>query len=101
MPHKILKKLSHRDRETGNTREFLAENFRNTELGLIRIRRNLGLQDMTNRDIVDHCRKIILSTPVEIIEERGKNYYLYSQKYSAVLTINRTSLGIITAKRHG
>ncbi len=85
---------------TENTGEFLAENFRNTELGLIRIARNLGLLDMTTNDIINHCRKIILSTPPDKIEERGKNYYLYSQKYSAVLTINRSSLGIITAKRY-
>ena len=84
---------------TENTRGFIAENFKNTELGLIRIAKNLGLSSMADRDIVSHCRKIILSTPTDKIEVRGKNYYLHSQKYSAVLTINRSSLGIITAKR--
>ncbi len=83
-----------------NTKEFLAENFKNTELGLIRIAKNLQLLDMATCDIVGHCRKIILSTPPEKIEERGKNYYLYCQEYSAVLTINKSSLGIITAKRY-
>lgn len=83
---------------TDKTRIFLADNFRNTELGLIRIAKNLGLQHMEAADIVSYCRKIIISTPSEKIEQRGKNYYLYSQKYSAVLTINRSSLGIITAK---
>ncbi len=85
----------------GINRQFLAENFTNTELGLVRIARNLGLGDMATSDIITHCRKIILSTPDEKIEQRGKNYYLYCEEYSAVLTINKSSLGIITAKRHG
>ncbi|MCP4184481.1 MAG: DUF3781 domain-containing protein [Hyphomicrobiales bacterium] len=82
------------------TKKFIAENFRNTDLGLMRIAKNLGLQGMTDSDVVHHCYKIILSTPVSEIEIRGKNYYLYSQKYSAILTINRSSLGIITAKQY-
>lgn len=83
---------------TYDTREFLAQNFKNTELGLIRIARNLDLLDMSADEIVSYCRKIISSTPPEKIEPRGKNFYLQSREYSAVLTINRTSFGIITAK---
>lgn len=85
---------------TENTKGFIAENFKNTELGLVRIAKNLSLQKMANSDIVRYCQKIIQSAPVSEIEIRGKNYYLYSRKYSAVLTINRTSLGIITAKQY-
>lgn len=89
------------DRITENTKRTIAEKFRNTELGLVRIAKNLDLRDMAAGDVVHHCKKIILSTPVQNIEARGKNYYLYSREYSAVLTINKSSLGIITAKRHG
>jgi len=83
---------------TEETKAFIAENFKNTKLGLIRISRNLGLLAMSDNDIIQHCRQIILSTPLKNIEVRGKNYYLYSDIFSAVLTINRSSLGIITAK---
>jgi hypothetical protein len=85
---------------TEKTKKFIAENFKNTDLGLVRIAKNLGLQNMADSDIVHHCHEIILFTPVSEIEIRGKNYYLYSGKYSAVLTINRSSLGIITAKQY-
>ena len=81
-----------------DTRQFIANNFKNTEMGLVRIAKNLDLQGMSDSDVVHHCHKIILSTPIRKIEIRGKNYYLYSRKYLAVLTINRSSLGIITAK---
>lgn len=83
---------------TKSTREFIAANFKNTDLGLIRIAKNLNLSGMSDYEIVSHCRKIILSTPIDKIEMRGKNFYLHSPKYSAILTINKSSLGIITAK---
>ncbi len=83
---------------TKNIKLNIAENFKNTKMGLVRIAKNLGLQGMDNGEIIQHCHKIILSTPIPKIEIRGKNYYLYSHEYSAVLTINRSSLGIITAK---
>jgi len=86
---------------TEDTRASIAENFKNTEMGLVRIAKNLNLLGMDDSDIVRHCYKIILSTPISKIEVRGKNYYLYSQEYSAVLTINKSSLGIITAKKFG
>ncbi|MCF6327998.1 MAG: DUF3781 domain-containing protein [Devosiaceae bacterium] len=83
---------------TEDTKKFIAANFTNTEMGLVRIAKNLGLKGMGDNDIVRHCHKIILSTPIQKIKIRGKNYYLYSHEYLAVLTINRSSLGIITAK---
>ncbi|GAB5488008.1 MAG: hypothetical protein Pars2KO_15780 [Parasphingorhabdus sp.] len=86
-------------RITENTREDLADNFKNTELGLIRIAKNLNLLDMADADIVSYCREIILATPKEKIEQRGKNYYLHCPEHSTILTINKSSLGIITAKR--
>ena len=83
---------------TESVRDFIAANFKNTELGMVRIARNLGLSGLSDDEIVAHCREIILSTPVEEIVVRGKNYYVHSQKHSAILTVNRSSLGIITAK---
>ncbi|MEH6477910.1 MAG: DUF3781 domain-containing protein [Sneathiella sp.] len=82
------------------TKEYIADNFQNTELGLVRIAKNLGLQALSADDLISHCQDIIQSTPIEDVEIRGKNYYFYCKEYSAVLTINRSSLGIITAKRH-
>lgn len=81
-----------------DTKKLIAANFTNTEMGLVRIAKNLNLQEMDESEIVRHCHKIILSTPISEIKVRGKNYYLYSHEYLAVLTINRSSLGIITAK---
>ena len=86
---------------TEQTSAFLAANFRNTELGLIRIARNLGLGDFDDVKLVEHLRRVILSTPSTDIKIQGKNFYLTSAKYRAVLTINRSSLGIITAKPLG
>lgn len=86
---------------TETAKRYIADNFKNTELGLVRIVQNLGLQAIADNDVVRHCRQIILSTPIQKVEIRGKNYYFHSQEYSAVLTINRSSLGIITAKRFG
>jgi|GEM_PF-2945131 len=80
-------------------RQHIADNFKNTELGLVRIRKNLSLAAFTDSEVVKHCKMIILSTPINEIELKGKNYYVRSTKFSAVLTINRSSLGIITAKK--
>lgn len=80
------------------TKRIIADNFTNTELGLVRIARNLGLQALSTNDLIAHCRTIIQMTPIDDVEVRGKNYYFHSFEYSTVLTINRTSLGIITAK---
>jgi YHS domain-containing protein len=86
---------------TVTQKQFIADNFGSTELGLVRIAKNLGLQAMSDSDVVCHCHKIILSTSTQDVKMRGKNYYFNSQEYSAVLTINKSSLGIITAKPFG
>lgn len=83
---------------TETTKAHIAANFKNTELGLVRIAKNLGLQALSANELISHCRKIIQATPVKDVEIRGKNYYFNAKEYSAVLTINRSSLGIITAK---
>lgn len=76
-------------------------NFKNTELGLVRVARNLGLQALSTVELVAHCQKVIHETPIQDVEVRGKNYYFHCANHSTVLTINRSSLGIITAKRIG
>lgn len=82
------------------TKVLIADNFKNTELGLERIAKNLGLQGLSTAELITHCRRIIQETPIQDVEIRGKNYYFHSTEYSAMLTINRSSLGIITAKPH-
>lgn len=64
-----------------------------TELGLLRIKRNLKLTDDT--DIVQECKEII-STAGEIVK-RGKNWYVYKDDIS--ITVNASSYTIITASR--
>jgi hypothetical protein len=92
--------MSEQGHITETTKGHIAANFKNTELGLVRIARNLDLLALSKSELIFHCRKIIKATPINDVEIRGKNYYFISKDYSAVLTINRSSLGIITAKQH-
>lgn len=62
-----------------------------TELGVVRIRRNLAL-DID--DVVAWCKEKILSPNAKITRE-GKNWYV--QVEHCVLTINAYSYTIITA----
>ncbi|MBE6839346.1 MAG: DUF3781 domain-containing protein [Ruminococcus sp.] len=70
----------------GNT-----EKLHTTELGEIRIKRNLSLGDV---DAVEWCRKII-TDKASHIERRGKNYYVRNGKTE--ITVNAHSYTIITA----
>ena len=65
-----------------------------TELGVLRIRRNLGLDD--DIDAVIRCREIILDEN-SAVERKGKNYYVSSR--GAIITVNAGSMTIITAKK--
>ena len=64
-----------------------------TELGAIRIKRNLSL-DCT--DTVEWCRKQI-SSPEAVIERKGKNWYITVNGY--IITVNAYSYTIITAHK--
>jgi hypothetical protein len=64
-----------------------------TELGIERIKRNLGL---TTDDVVAWCRQSILSA--ENIQRQGKNWYVYAGK--SVITVNAHSYTIITAHKN-
>jgi hypothetical protein len=63
-----------------------------TELGIERIKRNLGL---TTDDVVAWCRQSILSA--ENIQRKGKNWYVYADK--SVITVNAHSYTVITAHK--
>jgi len=61
-----------------------------TELGVERIRRNLGLDDI---DVVAWCKNKIRDA--DNIVRRGKNWYVYTDH--EIITVNASSLTIITA----
>ena len=77
----------------------IGSQFRNTALGLMRIRRNLKLGNIADCDIESLLRSIILSTEIDNIESKGKNHYFRNSQYNAILTINKHSFTIITAKQ--
>jgi len=80
-------------------RAKIADQFRNTPLGFSRIKRNLGMTRSSDGEIERILRKVILSTPLDDVETKGKNYYFKCLEYNAVLTVNSHTLTIITAKR--
>jgi len=65
-----------------------------TELGIIRIKRNLGLDELT--DVIEYCRKKI-TDPNTTICRTGKNFY--ATTCTEVITVNASKLSIITAHR--
>ena len=77
----------------------IAENFRNTPLGFLRIKRNLDIFHFSDTKTERYLRKLILSTPLEDFETKGKNHYFKCFKSNAILTINSHTFTIITAKQ--
>lgn len=69
------------------------EQLHTTELGALRIKRNLSLD---TDDVVDWCKRKI-SSPDAVIERKGKNWYVTIA--DCVITINANSFTIITAHR--
>ena len=63
-----------------------------TEMGVGRIKKNLGLGDI---DAVEWCRERILDVNA-IIERNGKNWYMIDD---SVITVNASSYTIITAHK--
>ncbi len=82
-----------------NLRTSIADKFKNTSLGFLRIKRNLGIIHFTDTETEIFLRKIILSTPLENIETKGKNHYFKCLKYNSILTVNSNTVTIITAKQ--
>ncbi len=64
-----------------------------TDMGIDRIRRNLGLG---NIDVVAWCREKILE-PDAVIDRQGKNWYVHIDR--CVITVNASSYTIITCHR--
>jgi len=82
-----------------NLKTSISENFKNTELGFLRIKRNLLIESYSDRETENYLRKVIIATPLENIDTKGKNHYLKCTKFGAILTINSHSLTVITAKQ--
>ncbi|MCL2857391.1 MAG: DUF3781 domain-containing protein [Oscillospiraceae bacterium] len=68
------------------------DNLHTTELGVVRIRRNLNLADV---DVVEWCKDKIRNS--NDIVRRGKNWYAYID--GAIITVNAHSFTIITAHK--
>lgn len=62
-----------------------------TELGVLRIKNNLGLD---TDDVIGWCREKILSETA-LISRKGKN--LYIEDGSCIITVNAYSYTVITA----
>ena len=69
------------------------EKIHTTDMGVDRIKRNLGLKDT---DVVAYCKELVLDKDC-IIYKKGKNWYCENKK--TVITINSYSYTIITAHR--
>ncbi|WP_026495364.1 DUF3781 domain-containing protein [Butyrivibrio sp. WCD3002] len=69
------------------------DSIHTTEMGVDRIRRNLGLGDI---DVVAWCKEKILDTNA-VIERQGKNWYVHID--GCVITVNASSYTIITCHR--
>ncbi len=63
-----------------------------TELGIVRIRRNIKMQD---EDVIAWCKEKILAS--SDITRKGKNWYVRVD--GIVITVNAHSFTIITAHR--
>ena len=81
-----------------NLKTSIADKFRNTSLGFVRIKNNLNINHFTDNETKNLLRKIILSTPLLDIVTKGKNYYFKCLEYNAILTVNSYTFTIITAK---
>lgn len=77
----------------------ISNHFRNTDLGIIWIKKNLKLVELTISELNVYLKTVLLSTSLENIETIGKNHYFKNDDYNAILTVNSGSLTIITAKQ--
>lgn len=82
--------------EPQNNNELLLniEKLHTTELGSMRIKRNLSLDE--EEDVVEWCREKIQSQDA-LIDRRGKNWYINIGHCE--ITVNAYSYTIITAHR--
>ena len=76
----------------------IIEGFRNTPAGFVRIRKNLNITRLSDRETEHYIRAILIATLLEDIETKGKNHYFKCVERNAMLTVNSHSFTIITAK---
>ena len=69
------------------------DSIHTTDMGVDRIRRNLGLGDV---DVVAWCKEKILE-PNAFIEKHGKNWYVHID--GCIITVNASTYTIITCHR--
>lgn len=70
------------------------ENLHTTELGVVRIKRNLGLE---TDDVVSWCKEKIRSAEVNSIARKEKNWYIKID--GCTITVNAYSYTVITAHK--
>lgn len=70
-----------------------SDKLHTTELGAVRIKRNLSLD---TDDVVTWC-KMKIGSPNAIIQRKGKNWYIVVE--GCTITINAYSFTIITAHK--
>jgi len=63
-----------------------------TKLGIMRIKRNLGLEE----DVINWCKRII-KNPNNNITRKGKNWYITFENY--IITVNAHSYTVITSHK--
>ena len=76
----------------------ITKGFKNTPLGFLRIRKNLNVTHFSDIETEEYLKEILLSTPLEDIETKGKNHYFKCVERNAILTVNSHSFTVITAK---
>ncbi|MCL2065453.1 MAG: DUF3781 domain-containing protein [Candidatus Cloacimonetes bacterium] len=69
------------------------EKLRTTDLGILRIKKNLGLETI---DVLDWCKQKIKQA--DDTQKKGKNWYVSFE--NCVLTINASSYTIITGHKN-
>lgn len=78
---------------TNNELQINLDRLHTTELGVVRIKRNLSLE---TGDVVEWCKRKI-SSPDAVTKRNGKNWYVTID--GCIITINAYSFTIITAHK--
>jgi hypothetical protein len=77
----------------------ISNKFRNTQMGFIRIKKNLDITNLSDDKTEIYLKEVIVSTPIKDIESIGKNHYFKNIKHNTILTVNSHTFTIITAKQ--
>lgn len=80
-------------------KQSISNKFKNTQMGFIRIKKNLNISNFSDEKTEMYLKKIILNAPIEDIESVGKNHYFKCLQHNAILTVNSHTLTVITAKQ--